>query len=76
MLPLTAINVLLNRDLGLQARPEAVNRYFAVEFSMSALKPIYAALSDLCPLMGRRRVPYMVELSNPQLQNPVDPYHT
>ena len=52
--------VLLNRDLGLQSRPEAVNRYFAVEFSMSALKPIYAALSDLCPLMGRRRVPYMV----------------
>jgi hypothetical protein len=29
--------VLLNRDLGLQSRPEAVNRYFAVEFSMAGL---------------------------------------
>lgn len=58
-LPLTAIQVLLNRDLGLQSRPEAVNRYFAVEFSMSMLKPVYAALSDFCPVMGRRRVPYM-----------------
>ena len=23
------------------------------------MKPVYAALSDLCPVMGRRRVPYM-----------------
>ena len=59
-LPLTAINVLLNRDLDLQSRPEVVNRYFAVEFSMSMLKPVYAALSDLCPIAGRRRVPYMI----------------
>ena len=36
-LPLTAIQVVLNRDLGLQERPEALNRFFAVEFSMSTL---------------------------------------
>ena len=58
-LPLTAIQVLLNRDLGLAERPEQVNKYFAVEFSASALKPAYALLSDLCPIFGRRRVPYM-----------------
>ena len=59
-LPLTAIQVLLNRDLGLERRPELVNRFFAVEFSMSTLKPLYAALSDLCPIRGLRRVPYMI----------------
>ena len=58
-LPLTAVQVLLNRDLGLERRPELVNR-FAVEFSMSTLKPLYAALSDLCPIRGLRRVPYMI----------------
>ena len=58
-LPLTAIQVLLNRDLGLAERPEQVNKYFAVEFSASMLKPAYALLSDLCPIFGRRRVPYM-----------------
>lgn len=59
-LPLTAIQVVLNRDLGLQERPEALNRFFAVEFSMSMLKPIYAAVSDLLPIARRRRVPYMM----------------
>ena len=59
-LPLTAIQVVLNRDLGLQERPEALNRFFAVEFSMSMLKPLYAALSDLRPIGRRRRVPYMM----------------
>ena len=59
-LPLTAVQVLLNRDLGLERRPELVNRFFAVEFSMSTLKPLYAALSDLCPIRGLRRVPYMI----------------
>ena len=59
-LPLTAIQVVLNRDLGLQERPEALNRFFAVEFSMSTLKPLYAALSDLRPIGRRRRVPYMM----------------
>lgn len=58
-LPLTAIQVLLNRDLGLAETPEQVNKYFAVEFSASMLKPAYALLSDLCPIFGRRRVPYM-----------------
>ena len=58
-LPLTAIQVLLNRDLGMAERPEQVNKYFAVEFSASMLKPAYALLSDLCPIFGRRRVPYM-----------------
>lgn len=58
-LPLTAIQALLNRDLGLAERPEQVNKYFAVEFSASMLKPAYALLSDLCPIFGRRRVPYM-----------------
>jgi hypothetical protein len=60
VLPLTAMQVMLNRDLGLESRPEAINRYFAVEFSMNMLKPVFAALSDLCPVMGRRRGPYMV----------------
>ena len=59
-LPLTAIQVLLNRDLGLAQKPEVVNKYFAVEFSMSTLKPAYALLSDLLPIFGRKRVPYMV----------------
>ena len=59
-LPLTAIQVVLNRDLGLQERPEELNRFFAVEFSMSMLKPIYAAVSDLLPIARRRRVPYMM----------------
>ena len=59
-LPLTAIQVVLNRDLGLQEHPEALNRFFAVEFSMSMLKPLYAALSDLRPIGRRRRVPYMM----------------
>ena len=27
---------------------------------MSTLKPLYAALSDLCPIRGLRRVPYMI----------------
>ena len=48
-----------HRDLGLAERPEQVNKYFAVEFSASMLKPAYALLSDLCPIFGRRRMPYM-----------------
>ena len=59
-LPLTAIQVVLNRDLGLQERPEELNRFFAVEFSMSMLKLVYAAVSDLLPIARRRRVPYMM----------------
>ena len=59
-LPLTAIQHLLNRELGLEDHPETINRFFAVEFAVSTLKPAYAAVSDLCPIRGRRRVPYMV----------------
>ena len=59
-LPLTAIQVLLNRELGLQDKPEVINNYFALEFSMSTLKPVFALLSDLFPIFGLRRVPYMV----------------
>jgi len=39
--------------------PTEINKYFAVAFSMSMLKPLYAIISDMCPIMGRRRVPYM-----------------
>ena len=59
-LPLTAIQVLLNRELGFQNKPEVINNYFALEFSMSTLKPVFALLSDLFPIFGLRRVPYMV----------------
>ena len=59
-LPMTATQVLLNRDLGFSDRPELVNAYFAAEFSASALKPAYALLSDFLPIFGKRRVPYMV----------------
>ena len=48
-LPLTAIQHLLNRELGLEDHPETINRFFAVEFAVSTLKPAYAAVSDLCP---------------------------
>ena len=46
-------------SLCLEDRPELINDYYAAEFSMSMFKPIYAGLSDLFPIMGRRRVPYM-----------------
>ena len=59
-LPITATALVLNDDLGMRSRPEALNAYFAVEFSLSALKPAWAALSDLAPIRGKRRVPYMV----------------
>ena len=52
--PLTAIQHLLNRELGLEDHPETINRFFAVEFAVSA-QPAYAAVSDLCPIRGRRR---------------------
>lgn len=43
---MTAIDFVLNRNLGLSSAPEKINRYYALTFATYAMKPVFALMSD------------------------------
>ena len=43
---MTAIDVVLNRNMGLTSAPEKINRYYALTFATYAMKPVFALMSD------------------------------
>ena len=43
---MTAIENVLNQDVGLTSTPEEINRYYAVSFGAYAAKPVFAFTSD------------------------------
>jgi len=43
---MTAIDFVLNRNMGLTSAPEKINRYYALTFATYAMKPVFALLSD------------------------------
>ena len=52
---MTAIENVLNQDVGLTSTPEEINRYYAVSFSAYAAKPVFAFTSDYALGKGRQR---------------------
>eukprot|EP00405_Crypthecodinium_cohnii_P012762 CAMPEP_0206433474 /NCGR_PEP_ID=MMETSP0324_2-20121206/8554_1 /ASSEMBLY_ACC=CAM_ASM_000836 /TAXON_ID=2866 /ORGANISM="Crypthecodinium cohnii, Strain Seligo" /LENGTH=649 /DNA_ID=CAMNT_0053899745 /DNA_START=73 /DNA_END=2022 /DNA_ORIENTATION=- len=56
--PITAFQSLLNDDL--HAELSTVTFYYAVSFLPFMWKPLFGWISDTFPIMGRRRVPYIV----------------
>lgn len=59
-LPLTAMALFLNRELGLAAAPERLSQFYALEMLPFLFKWAYGGLSDLLPIFGQRRRPYVV----------------
>ena len=43
---MTAIDFVLNRNMGLTSAPEKINRYYALTFATYAMKPVFALMSD------------------------------
>ena len=43
---MTAIENVLNRNLGLSSTPEKINRYYALTFATYAMKPVFTLMSD------------------------------
>ncbi len=52
---MTAIENVLNQDVGLTSTPEEINRYYAVSFGAYAAKPVFAFTSDYALGKGRQR---------------------
>ena len=48
-LPMAALTLLMNRELGLSQQPERVSAYYAALFATSLLRPLWGALSDKLP---------------------------
>ena len=53
---MTAIENVLNQDVGLTSTPEEINRYYAVSFGAYAAKPVFAFTSDYALGKGETKV--------------------
>lgn len=56
---MTAVVLLLNRELGLAATPEKISQFWALEMLPFLFKMLYGGMSDMVPVNGFRRRPYI-----------------
>ena len=47
---MTAVGLLLNKELGLAATPEKITQFYALEMLPFLFKAVYGGVSDLVPV--------------------------